>query len=434
MNWRHESEVRFGRRGLHRRDFLRATVGGAALASLGWTERVSLAAETLRRGGKRCVLLYMEGGPSQFETFDPKPGRSTGGEAATIGTSIPGVRFAENLPELAKQMGDIALVRSMTSREGSHPRAQYLMHHGYLPMGATQFPTLGANVTERLGAAGVADAGLELPGFVRIGGRGSSSGGGGLLGVEYDPLVVDDPSQPPRNSRPTTADARFRRRIDLLQRLESDFGAIEGADLVDQHRKLVDAASDMILSPQMKAFDVAAEPAAVRAAYGTGKFADGCLLARRLLESGVSFVEVNLGGWDTHLDNHSRVTGLCEQMDRPAAQLLRDLKDRGMLDSTLVIWMGEFGRTPKINARGGRDHYPKAFSAWLAGCGVRGGQVIGATDDDGREVIERPVTPKDLHQTIYAALGIDSSYENQSAGGRPLKLVDEGAVVEGVLS
>ncbi|MGL4511973.1 MAG: DUF1501 domain-containing protein [Lacipirellulaceae bacterium] len=433
MNWRHESEVRFGSRGLQRRDFLRAAVGGAALASLGWTERVSLAAETLRRGGKRCVLLWMEGGPSQFETFDPKPGRSTGGGVEAIGTSVAGVKVAASLPQMAAQMGDVALVRSMTSREGSHPRAQYLMHHGYLPMGATQFPTLGANVTERLRSLGVATPAGALPGFVRIGGRGSSAGGGGLLGVEYNPLLVEDASRPPRNSRPTTAEKRFRRRVELLGRLESDFGAVEGSNLVQEHRKLVAAASDMILSPQMEAFDIAQEPSSVRAAYGEGKFADGCLLARRLLEAGVTFVEVNLGGWDTHLDNDSRVKDLCGQMDRPAAQLLRDLKERGMLDSTLVVWMGEFGRTPKVNALGGRDHYPKAFSAWVAGCGVRGGQVIGATDADGREVIERPVTPKDLHQTIYAALGIDSGYENQSAGGRPLKLVDEGAVIDGVL-
>jgi hypothetical protein len=434
MNWRHETDVRFGPRGMRRRDFLRAVGAGAALATLGWTDRVSLAAETLRRGGKRCVLLWMEGGPSQFETFDPKPGRSTGGDVGTIGTAVSGVKIAANLPEMAKQLGEVALIRSMTSREGSHPRAQYLMHHGYLPMGATQYPTLGANVTERLRAEGVAAPAGSLPGFLRIGGRGSSAGGGGLLGVEYNPLLVEDASRPPRNSTPMTAEKRFRRRVELLGRLESDFGAIEGSDLVDEHRKLVTAASDMILSPQMEAFDIAREPASVRAAYGEGKFANGCLLARRLLEAGATFVEVTQNGWDTHFDNESQVAELAGQIDRPAAQLLRDLKERGMLDSTLVVWMGEFGRTPRINARGGRDHYPKAFSAWLAGCGVRGGQVIGSTDDDGREVVERPVTPKDLHQTIYAALGIDSSYENQSAGGRPLKLVDEGSVVEGVLS
>lgn len=434
--WRPAVDLRLDRRGAvaSRRDFLRHT--GAAAASgalLGWSDRLGLAAETLQREGKRCVLLWMEGGPSQFETLDPKPGTDSAGDAGQIATAVPGINLSENLPELAAAMGDLAVIRSLTSKEGSHPRARYLMHHGYLPMGGADVPTLGSNVAERFATTGGDHAPTNLPSFVRIG-RNSSGGGAGMLGVDYDPLVVDDPDSPPRNARPASSVRRYRRRLDLLRRLESDFAAAEGLEVVADHHKLVDAASQMILSPEMKAFDLEQESPEMRASYGEGRFASGCLLARRLLEAGVSFVEVTLGGWDTHDDNHDRVKNLCGQFDRPAARLLADLKARGMLDSTLVVWMGEFGRTPRINARGGRDHFPKAFSAWLAGCGVQGGQVIGATDRRGASVIERPVSPEDLFQTIYQALGIDADHENLTSSGRPIKLMDKGTPIEGLLA
>ncbi|TWU00609.1 hypothetical protein Pla108_15610 [Botrimarina colliarenosi] len=434
--FRRQTKIRLDRRGAiaSRRDFLR-NVGAATAAGalLGWTDRVSLAAETLRQQGKRCVLLWMAGGPSQFETLDPKPGTPSAGEAGSIVTSVPGIHLSENLPELAKQMGELAVIRSLTSKEGSHPRASYLMHHASLPMGGADLPTLGSSVAERLLATGAAEPDNALPSFVRIG-RTANAGGAGMLGVDFDPLLVDNPTQPPRNAKPATSVARYRRRLELLGRLESDFGSVEGADIVADHRKLIESASKMILSPEMAAFDLEQETPAMRASYGEGKFANGCLLARRLLESGVTFVEVTLGGWDTHDDNHTRTQELCGQFDRPAARLLTDLKERGLLDSTLVIWMGEFGRTPRINARSGRDHYPKAFSAWLAGCGVRGGQVIGATDERGANVIERPVSPQDFFQSVYQALGIDPSHENTTSTGRPVKLVDGGSVIEGLLA
>ena len=420
-NLQHQIDVKLGRRGVvARRDFLRTLAVGAG-AALGWTDRVGLASQALRSSGKRCILLWMEGGPSQFETLDPKDHADAPG---SIATSVPGIHLSENLPEIAGVMDEVALIRSMTSKEGSHPRAQYLMHHGYLPMGGVKFPTLGSNVAERIG-----DAACELPSFVRIGGRGRTAGNAGFLGVDFDPLVLDNPEAPPRNARPHSSRERYDRRLGLLGRLESDFGAVEGADVVADHRRLVEAASEMILSPSMEAFDLEQESESTRASYGEGRFAAGCLLARRLLEAGVTFVEVTMGGWDTHQDNHERVATNCKQIDRPTAALIKDLKQRGMLDSTLVVWMGEFGRTPKVNARGGRDHFPRAFSAMLAGCGVQGGQVIGATNEKGSEVIDRPVTPKDLYQTVYQALGIDSEYENMSRVGRPIKLVDDGSSV-----
>ncbi|MEN1680218.1 MAG: DUF1501 domain-containing protein [Planctomycetota bacterium] len=414
------------RRVTSRRDFLR-NVGAACAAGgvMSWTERVSLASADLKRRGKACILLWMSGGPSQFETFSPKPGHANGGETRAISTSVPGIQIADRLPEIAKVMDDIAVIRSMTGKEGSHPRATYLMHHGYLPMGGVKFPSLGANVAQQIG-----DAASELPSFVRVGGRGAVYGNGGFLGVDYDPLALQNASRPPQNSRPMSTRERYRRRLGLLDRVNEGFVSRGGEAVVADHRKLVEASSEMILSPKMDAFDLDNEPKQLREEYGDGQFASGCLLARRLIEAGVTFVEVNMGGWDTHQDNFAKTSENGEAIDRPTAALLRDLKSRGMLDDTLVVWMGEFGRTPKINARGGRDHYPKAFNVALAGCGVRGGQVIGETDAAGAKVTDRPVTPHDLYRSIYTALGIDPDHENMSLIGRPIKLVDGGSVVD----
>lgn len=409
-----------------RRDFFRAVgVTGAAAGAASWTDAIALAADDLRQRQKACILLWMAGGPSQFETFSPKPDHANGGATKAISTSVPGIQIAENLPRVADMMDEIAIIRSMTSKEGSHPRASFYMHHGYLPMGGVKFPTLGSNVAHQIG-----DAACELPSFVRIGGRGQGAGNAGFLGVDYDPLILQNATKPPANSAPTTSRQRYERRLGLLQSLDTDFAMAEGVDLVRDHRKLVDAASEMILSPKMEAFDVERENESMRDAYGRTNFGVSCLMARRLIERGVTFVEVNVGGWDTHDNNFERVANLTGQIDQPMAQLIADLRSRGMLDDTLVVWMGEFGRTPKINARSGRDHYPRAFNVALAGGGVRGGQVIGETDAAGGKVTERPVQVKELFASVYTLLGIDPATENMSHIGRPIQLVDQGEAVE----
>ena len=422
-----------------RRDFLR-TVGATAAAGgvMGWTERVSLAASEMHKRGKSCILLWMQGGPSQMETFSPKPNHANGGETKAIGTNVPGIQIADRLPHVAEVMDEIAVIRSMTGKDGSHPRASFLMHHGYLPMGGVKFPTLGSNVahqlTSQVSADTIGQTANELPSFVRVGTRGQNAGNGGFLGVDFDPLVLQNASKPPMNSKPMTGKDRYRRRLALLNSMQDGFAAEQAPDIVADHRKLIAASSDMILSPRMDTFDISKEPRSIREQYGEGQFADGCLLARRLVEAGVTFVEVTLGGWDTHQDNFEQTKNLCGQLDQPMAALIRDLRSRGRLGDTLIIWMGEFGRTPRINARSGRDHFPRAFNVALAGGGVRGGQVIGATNDAGTEVTDRPVTPKDLYQTIYTALGIDPDHENDSLIGRPIKLVDEGSPVTEVLA
>ncbi|MGH7138330.1 MAG: DUF1501 domain-containing protein [Pirellulales bacterium] len=407
-----------------RRDFLRVLSAAGAVGGLGLTDALSLRADELRKNGTACILLWMQGGPSQFETFDPKPGHANGGETKAIATKLPGVQFSENLPHLAAIADRLSVVRSMTTREGEHQRATYLMHTAYLPMASVKYPAMGAVVAREMPRAD-----CELPSFVRIGQQ-LNSAGGGFLGTQYDPFVVGAAGRLPENTRPATEFAQFDRRLQLRTRLETARGGLNG----QEHQKLYESAARMIKSEQMQAFDLEREPESMRTAYGSGTFANACLLARRLVESGVTFVEAVLGNWDTHQDNFPRSKSLCEQLDQPFAALIGDLAERGMLDKTLVLWMGEFGRTPRINPRGGRDHFPRAFSAVLAGGGVRPGQVLGATEDGGESVKDHPITEKDLFQTVYRALGVDSRKEYMSPIGRPIKPVDGGAVVNELLS
>jgi hypothetical protein len=423
IHLRHQVELQLDRRGMiGRRDFLRGiTAASVAAGTLGWRDLVTLQATELRKQGMACILLWMQGGPSHFETFSPKPGHPNGGETKAIGTSVAGIEISESFPHLAKIMHEAAIIRSMTSKEGSHPRATYLLHTGYLPTASVKFPAFGSLVAQQ-----VPHAELDLPAFVRIGGNLQNGAGGGILGIEYDPFLMPVAGKLPTNTGLATDEARYHQRLDLLGRLEADHAGGSANEEVAEHQKLYRKASRMILSSQMKAFDLAQEPAEVRAGYGSGQFGLGCLLARRLVETGITCVEVTLNGWDTHFDNFARTKQLTEQVDQPLAYLLSDLKQRGLLETTLVIWMGEFGRTPKINPRGGRDHYPKAFNALLAGAGIRGGQVIGKTDAAGAEVTDRPVHVADLFQTFCKSLKINPQAENIAPNGRPIKIVDGG--------
>jgi uncharacterized protein (DUF1501 family) len=433
MNWnlQHQVNVALNREGvIGRRDFVRG-ISAAALAagSLNWTDVVSLRADELRREGMACILLWMQGGPSQFETLDPKPGHSNGGETKAISTSVSGIKISDNLPKLAAQADRLAIVRSMTTKEGNHQRATYLLHTSYVPTASVHYPTLGSVVSQQF-----KNSACELPSFVRIGRNFANASNGGLLGTEYDAFVVQSAERMPDNVSPTTSTERYQRRLDLLGRLETAGGASTGSGQAHDHQKLYEHASRMVLSPQMQAFDLSKEPDKVREAYGKTEFGNACLLARRLVEAGVTFVEASLGNWDTHDRNFERVRTLCGQLDQPFAHLLTDLEQRGMLERTLVVWMGEFGRTPKINLRGGRDHYPRAFNVALAGGGVRGGQVIGGTDAGGENVTGEPITEKDLFQSVYKSLKIDARHEFMSPIGRPIKIVDGGQPIASLFS
>lgn len=423
----HQMTLDFSCGRLVRRDFLKAIAGTtAAAAGMSWADQMTASAADLRKQGKACILLWMQGGPSQFETFSPKPGHANGGETKAISTAVSGIEIAEGLPETAKVMNELCLIRSMNSREGAHPRATYLMHTGYLPTASVKYPTLGSIVAHEIG-----DHAAELPSFVRIGG-GRFGDSAGLLGVDFDPFVMASAGRAPDNTAVTTSTSRYNRRLGLLNKLEQDYAENGGAQEVADHKKVYERAARMILSPQMKAFEVDKEPSSVRKLYGDSEFGKGCLLARRLVQAGVTFIEVSLGNWDTHQDNFTATKSLCGRLDQPFAALIQDLKEQGMLDNTLVLWMGEFGRTPRINPRGGRDHYPRAFNMALAGGGVKGGQVIGKTDRGGESVTDRQVTVNDMLRTVCHGLAIDADKENMSNIGRPIRIVDGGSPVKEV--
>lgn len=421
--------IQTGREGIiSRRSFIRnLSLGTAGVGLLGWKDAVSLHADELRKKGMSCILLFMRGGPSQFETFDPKPGHANGGPTKAIDTAAPGVQIAENWTNLAKVMKDVAVIRSMTNKEGEHVRATYQMHTGYAPTGSVKFPSMGSVVASEIGPKD-----FELPHFVNIGNRVSTIGSG-FLGMSVAPFVVGNPSQMPGNLElpPGINTSRYNRRLGLLGDLEEDF-AQTGGGRVEDHKSLYGNAARMVLSPRLKAFDITQEKDAVRDRYGRSPFGQGCLLARRLVETGVTFVEVESNGWDTHEDNFDRVKSLAGTVDPGMAALIGDLKERGLLEKTLIVWMGEFGRTPKINnrAKPGRDHYPRAFNVALAGGGIKGGQAIGSTSDDGASVANRAVSVNDLFCSIYKALGINARKENMSTLGRPIKLVDGGQPIK----
>ncbi len=416
--------------GVSRRSFLYQVAATAfAAGTLSLRDVVALQAAELKKQGKHLVVLWMGGGPSQFECFDPKFGTDSAGETKPIKTSVAGIEIAEGWDVTAKAMQDIALIRSMTNKEGSHPRATYQLHTGYAPTGSVKHPAFGCSLAKEL-----ADHQFDLPAVVSVG----PTIGSAFLGVNFEPFVVDQPGSLPQNTRVTTDTDRYQRRLGVLDQLEGEFAARGGKSVVENHRQLYAKTSKMVTSANLKAFQIDDEPQALRARYGDSDFGKGCLLARRLVETGVTFVEVNargrMGNWDTHQDNFDRTRDLIADVDPGFGTLVADLKDRGLLDSTVVLWIGEFGRTPKINPRAGRDHYPRVFNAAIAGGGIKGGQVIGASSKDGSDVKESPVTPNDLFCSICQALGVDAAKENMSPLGRPMKIVDGGEVVKKLFS
>jgi hypothetical protein len=433
---------------LSRRDWFRLTSAGVVSYSLsGWLQ--ALAADTANHPQRRraCILLWMDGGPSQTDTFDLKPGHPNGGPFKEAQTSVPGLRMSEHLPKLAKQAKHLAVVRSMTTREGDHGRAAFFLRTGYMPAGDIRFPPLGALLAKELGAE---DA--VLPPYVSIApdrGVNPAAFGPGFLGPPYAPLVVGgrgvgpgqgrfdyeralqvEDLEPPHDVLPAHRDAR----LELLRAMEGEFVRQHPSLPSKSHQSAYERAARLMRTVSAKAFRLEEEKDSLRDAYGRNLFGQGCLLARRLVEQGVPFVEVTLGGlnggtfgWDTHVQNFDSVKGLCGVLDPAWATLMEDLKQRGLLDTTLIVWMGEFGRTPQINPQQGRDHFPNAWSTVLGGGGIKGGQAIGDTGRDGMSIRARPVTVPDLLATVCLALGVDPLKQNRSNVDRPIRIVDKAA-------
>ncbi|UQA54584.1 DUF1501 domain-containing protein [Polyangium aurulentum] len=409
---------------MDRRRLLQAGAGGlgAWLAGRWLSAREAEAAEA-KKGADACIVLWMSGGPSHVDTFDPKPGAKGAGPFRAIKTRAPGVTICEHMPRLAAEAHRLAIIRSMTSREGSHERARQLGHTGHIPNPTVEHPGLGAWVSARRG-----DPKADLPAFVSLGGP---SAGGGFLGRAHGPFVVREPGKPPEDMGHGTGvqPTRFERRRAALAMLEDEFEKETKSAAVAERRAVFAQAVRMMSSPSTSAFDVSSEPAAVRDAYGDTAFGRGCLTARRLVEAGVRFVEVTLDGWDTHENNFERTKNLMGTLDPAMSSLVKDLADRNMLERTLVVWMGDFGRSPRINGRDGRDHHPAAWSAVIAGGGIRSGIALGATDADGAKVVERPVPIADLFATLATALGLDPLETAMTPQGRPITLTDGGEVV-----
>lgn len=399
-----------------RRGWLAATGLGLAFALPPLPARAAR-----RRGAERSpalVTIWLAGGPSQLETFDPHPGSPSGGPTRAIDTRLPGVRIAADYPRLADVLDRFAVVRSCVSKEGDHERGAYAVKTGYRPDPVLRHPALGAIAAHALPAEG-----LEIPSFVALGNDGFPSRGG-YLGAMLDPYRVTMPGLAGQNLVPHAGGGRQERRLAALETVSRTFAAGRAEPVRRTlHDHTLGEALALMASEQLVAFAIADEPAVVRDAYGDTAFGRGCLVARRLVETGVRAIDVTLQGFDTHADNFGGHTALAATLDPALAALVTDLEDRDLLASTVVTVMGEFGRTPAINPLSGRDHWPHGFSCLLAGGRIATGQVVGATDPEGRaRVPEDPVDIADLSATVLAALGIDGSREVATPIGRPMKL------------
>ena len=438
---------------LSRRDMLRFSgLGLLGASGSGWMPALAarLAADPRRQ--RHCILLWMNGGPSQTDTFDMKPGHPNGGEFEEIATSVPGLRISEHLPKLAKLADQLAVVRSLNTKEGDHQRATVLARTGHPPGGPIAYPTIGSALAKELG-----EDIAELPNYVSIAPSPiveSTGDGPGFLGPKHSAATVRAAGNTPPGDaaaaqgfanlrvdylkRPTGVGAvQAQQRYGLWQSLQSDFLTARSAPSSRAHDTVYRQALRMMKSEAVSAFDLSEEPDEVREAYGRGQFGQGCLMARRLIERGVPFVEVSLGGfeagtagWDTHLANFPTVQSLSAQLDAGWSTLMTQLEERGLLDSTTILWMGEFGRTPQVNANAGRDHFPQAWTCVLAGGGVKGGQAYGRTSEDGMKVEEGQVGVGDILATLCAALGVDPETENISEIGRPIQIAEGKPIAE----
>ena len=422
--------------GYSRRDFLRVgglSALGLTMADLFRAQASTPAANAPQRRNMNCILMWMQGGPSHIDTFDPKPDASLEirGEFNTIQTRQPGVRIVEHFPLLAEQFDKLSLIRGHDPQNGSHGVADHIMMSGHRFNPAMAFPCFGSVIAKE---RGYKDG--MFP-FVQLGrniDRRFNGGVGGFLGDQFNPFEVhDDPSSaafrvrdlsiPDENER-----RRLERRYTMLQEVDRYQREMEANQTVQARDAFYERAHTLITSPAAKnAFDLTQESDRVRDQYGRNSLGQSCLLARRLVESGVHFVTVTDGGWDTHVNNfRSLKDRLLPRLDRAYASLLQDLHTRGMLDNTLVVWFGDFGRTPKVNPSAGRDHWSTAGVACMGGGGIRMGQVVGATNAQAEVVVDSPVRAQDLAATIYHALGVPLNTWYRAQDGRPIELVPTG--------
>jgi hypothetical protein len=401
---------------------------GVGLLPTFYTERSHAAfegASKLRQvaTAKNVIYLYMSGGMSHLDTFDPKEaGSDVMGPVSPIKTSADGIQISEYLPMLAKQMHHIALVRSLISTQGAHQQGNYMMHTSYAMRGTILHPSMGAWLSVFQGGGHG-----TLPNHVFIGSE-STHPGAGFFPAQHTPLFINSPENGIQNieSFKGLSDQRFKERMSLSAELDEDFVADYPQRNVKAYGDMYDAALKMMKSEDLVAFDLTKEPDDMRDSYGRDPFGQGCLLARRLVERGIRFVEVTHGYWDTHSANFVGTPSLARVLDIALSTLIQDLRSRGLLESTIIVLGTEFGRTPDINQNVGRDHYARAFSCLMAGGGIKGGQVYGKTDKEGREIIEGRTEIPDYNATLAYALGLPLDHVIYSPSKRPFTVCDKG--------
>ena len=442
-----------------RRQWLQAASAGSlgllGASGSGWFPLLAdeLAAHPQRR--RHCILLWMTGGPTQTDTFDMKPGHANGGEFKEASTKVPGLRLSEHLPKLGEMADRLAIVRSLSTKEGDHGRGTYVVRTGQKPQGPIQYPSIGSSLSKALGRADDA-----VPHYVSISpyrAFNQAAFGPGFLGPRHAALTVGATDVFQAAAAPAAetyaalkvddlapaagVDAeQFATRLAMWRSLQDKFLATHRGPSPVAHQTVYERALKLMNSSAARAFDLGEEPASVRDAYGRGRFGQGCLMARRLVEAGVSFVEVTLGsvgnntfGWDTHQNNFAQVKSLSAELDAGWGTLMKELAERDLLEATTILWIGEFGRTPKINPQAGRDHFPAAWTCVFAGGGIKGGQAHGKTSDSGEEVTEGKVDVPDILATLCAAVGVDPETKNVSEQGRPIRIA-EGAVIKEIVA
>lgn len=385
------------------------------------------------RSAKSVIFLMMNGGMSHLDTFDVKPGRDeVMGRTKAIETSVPGLRISQYLPKTAKLMHHIALLNGMNTNQGAHEQGQYLLQRSYAMRGTIVHPALGSWVVRLAGKRNE-----NLPAFVSISGD-PNDVSSGFLGAKFAGVPIGDPNAGLQDCRrpDSISEEDFERRLKLADTLNRQFHTQVNSQSIRDHEGMYRDALRIMQCEDLKAFDLSREPSEVRKLYGEDRFAQGCLLARRLVEHGVRYIQVSLGGWDTHYDNFTAVPARCRALDDGLSALLTDLHRRGLLSETLVALGTEFGRTPEIvtEHQDGRDHYPQAYTCLLAGGGIQGGRTYGKTDPRGAKVIENMIHPQDFNATISYALGLDTGKVIISPSGRPFTIADKGRPITSLFS
>ncbi|TWT98850.1 DUF1501 domain-containing protein [Neorhodopirellula pilleata] len=416
-------------RGMTRRHFMNHLAGSSAAAAAAYSlgNAIQANAAEMKKNRKSAILLWMSGGPPTIDLWDLKPGAPTGGPFQPISTT-GNMQICEHLPMMAKQMKNMSIVRSMSTREADHARGRYYMHTGFVPNPNIEHPSYGSVIAHELIDQRPE---LEIPPFVSIGGGGA---GPGFLGMAWSPFAVSSNGRV-RNLQMKLDDQRLMQRMAALQMIESGFAKKTNDTPAAEHAKVLDKTLALMTSDQMKAFKVDEEPTEVKERYGTDNFGQGCLLARRLVEAGVPFVEVDLGGWDLHNNVHMTLKDQkLPVVDRAMSALVEDLEQRGLLQDTVVMWMGEFGRTPRINQTAGRDHFARAWSCVVGGGSLKGGLAVGATSSDGTAVETEPYSSEDLMTTVCHGLGISTETTYTSKNGRPMKIAGGGKLISELIA